>query len=31
MLHVLKYEIEARERSVPVGVPSFERQTKKII
>ena len=31
MLHVLKYEIEAKERSVSVGVSSFERQAKKVI
>ena len=31
MLHVLKYEIEAKERSVSVGVSSFERQVKKVI
>ena len=31
MLRVLKYEIEAKERSVSVGVSSFERQAKKVI
>ena len=31
MLRVLKYEIEAKERFGSAGVPSFERQMKKII
>ena len=31
MLRVLKYEIEAKERSVSVGVSFFERQAKKVI
>ena len=31
MLRVLKYEIEAKERFVSVGVSSFEREARKVI